>query len=223
MAHGRPDVVVFDVNETLSDMAPLAQRFADLGAPEHLAALWFTAVLRDGFALAAAQTSAPFVEIASSVLTQLLRAAGVDDVEAGVEHVLSGLAELDVHPDVPEGVRALRRAGLRLATLTNGSVGITRSLLSKAGLHQEFERLLSVEDAGVWKPAPASYAYAVQTLEVAPSAVLLVAVHPWDVDGAHRMGLQTAWIDREGADYPSHLTPPDTRAGGLVDLAAQYA
>ena len=223
MSHGRRDVVVFDVNETLSDLAPLTQRFADLGAPEHLAALWFTSVLRDGFALAAAQASAPFVKIASSVLTQLLTAAGVEDVEAGVEHVMSGFWELDVHPDVPEGVRALRRAGLRLVTLTNGTVTITDALLTKAGLRQEFERLLSVEDAGVWKPAPASYNYAAQALGVAPAAMVLVAVHPWDIDGAHRAGLQTAWIDRKGADYPSHLTAPGTRAGGLVELAAQYA
>lgn len=223
MTDSRPDVVIFDVNETLSDMAPLAQRFADVGAPERLAALWFASVLRDGFALAAAQASAPFVTIASSVLTQVLTAAGVDDVEAGVEHVMSGFFELEVHPDVPEGVRALRRAGLRLATLTNGSVAITEALLTKADLRQEFERLLSVEDAGVWKPAPASYAYAARTLDVPPTAMVLVAVHPWDVDGAHRAGLQTAWIDRKGADYPSHLTAPDTRAGGLVELAAQYA
>lgn len=34
MSTGTP-VVVFDVNETLSDMTPVARRFADLGAPEH--------------------------------------------------------------------------------------------------------------------------------------------------------------------------------------------
>ncbi len=223
MSHGRPDVVVFDVNETLSDMAPLATRFADVGAPEHLAATWFASVLRDGFALAAAQASAPFAAVASSVLTQVLTAAGVEDVEAGVEHVMSGFSKLDVHPDVPDGVRALRRAGLRLVTLTNGSVGITEALLARAGLRQEFEALLSVDDAGAWKPAPASYAYAARTVNVPPASMVLVAVHPWDLDGAHRAGLRTAWIDRDGADYPSHLTPPDIRAGGLVELAAQYA
>jgi 2-haloacid dehalogenase len=37
----KPSVIVFDVNETLSDMSPMAQRFADIGAPEHLAKLWF--------------------------------------------------------------------------------------------------------------------------------------------------------------------------------------
>ncbi len=48
----RPSVIVFDVNETLSDMAPLARRFADVGAPELLAQVWFASLLRDGFALA---------------------------------------------------------------------------------------------------------------------------------------------------------------------------
>lgn len=50
-------VVVFDVNETLSDLSPLSARFADLGVPESMARLWFTAVLRDGLALAATGTA----------------------------------------------------------------------------------------------------------------------------------------------------------------------
>jgi 2-haloacid dehalogenase len=37
----RPRVIVFDVNETLSDMAPMAGRFADVGAPDLLATVWF--------------------------------------------------------------------------------------------------------------------------------------------------------------------------------------
>lgn len=46
-------VVVFDVNETLSDMTPMGQRFADVGLPGHPAKLWFASLLRDGFALTA--------------------------------------------------------------------------------------------------------------------------------------------------------------------------
>ena len=33
-----PSVMIFDVNETLSDMAPLSKRFADVGAPAHVSA-----------------------------------------------------------------------------------------------------------------------------------------------------------------------------------------
>ena len=48
-----PAVLLFDVNETLSNMSPMASRFVDVGAPAHLAATWFASLLRDGFALTA--------------------------------------------------------------------------------------------------------------------------------------------------------------------------
>jgi len=35
----RPSVVVFDENETLSDLSPLADRFVDLGVPGSMARL----------------------------------------------------------------------------------------------------------------------------------------------------------------------------------------
>ena len=56
-------VVVFDVNETLSDMTPVTEAFTDLGAPGHLAQVWFAALLRDGFAAAAAGGLVPFAEL----------------------------------------------------------------------------------------------------------------------------------------------------------------
>ena len=50
---------------------------------------------------------------------------------------------------------------------------------------------------------------------------MLVAVHPWDIDGAARAGLATAWIDRTGAPYPEYFTAPDLAACSLVELADQ--
>ena len=214
----RPDVIVFDVNETLSDMAPLAQRFEQVGAPGLLARTWFASVLRDGFGLAAAGAAAPFAEIASDVLLAVLTDAGVEDTDAGVQHVMSGLSALDVHPDVPAGLAALREAGLRLVSLTNGSVQNSEALFDRAGVRQHFEHVLSVENAGVWKPARAAYDYAATACGTPTSALMLVAVHPWDIDGAARAGLQTAWIDRSGAPYPQHLQPPQHTVSGVDAL-----
>jgi 2-haloacid dehalogenase len=50
---------------------------------------------------------------------------------------------------------------------------------------------------------------------------MLVAVHPWDLDGAARAGLRTGWIDRAEAPYPGTFTAPEIRATDLVDLARQ--
>ncbi|MGY1682185.1 haloacid dehalogenase type II [Geodermatophilus sp. SYSU D01176] len=219
-----PSVIVFDVNETLSDMSPMAGRFADVGAPAHLATTWFATLLRDGFALTAAGASRPFAGLARDALRAVLHGVDLDrDTDAAVEHVMSGFAELAVHPDVPDGVRALHASGRRLVTLTNGSVQVPERLLGGAGIRDRFEALLSVEDAGAWKPARTAYEYAVRTCGTDPADMLMVAVHPWDIDGAARAGLTTAWINRTGAPYPESLTPPSLRATGLTDLAEQLS
>jgi 2-haloacid dehalogenase len=145
------------------------------------------------------------------------------DLDAVVDHVMNGFGELAVHHDVPDGIRALRASGRRLVTLTNGATRVSEKLLGDAGIRDQFEALLSVEDAGAWKPARAAYEYAARTCGTAEADMLLVAVHPWDIDGAARAGLATAWIDRVGTPYPASFTPPTFHATGLTDLAGQLA
>ena len=220
--HPRPSVIVFDVNETLSDMTPLARRFADVGAPELLARVWFASLLRDGFALAAAGGTDTFARLASGALQAVLAGAHLGQLaDDAVEHVLSGFADLSVHPDVPDGVRMLRRHGLRLVTLTNGSADVAGRLLTQAGIAGEFEQLLSVEDAGAWKPALAAYAHAARACSVSIGQMLLVAVHPWDIHGAHQAGMHTGWISRQPAPYPDYFSAPDLQAPDLGALAGQ--
>src|SRR5206468_654184 len=73
MTAGAPvEVVAFDVNETLSDMAPLTVEFTAAGLPADLRTAWFASTLRDGFALAAAGTEALFADIAADALRTLL-------------------------------------------------------------------------------------------------------------------------------------------------------
>jgi 2-haloacid dehalogenase len=207
-------VYVFDVNETLSDLAPMGVRFAEVGLPPAAAQLWFAALLRDGIGVAAAGGLVRFADAARGVLAPMV----TGDQDA-VEHVMAGFQELPVHPDVPDGVRALRAAGHRLATLSNGAAEVAAGLLGRAGLRDQFEALLSVEDAGVWKPARAAYRYAADRLGIRPVDATLVAVHPWDIDGAARAGLRTAWIDRTGTAYPAHLTPPERTVTTVAELA----
>ena len=132
-------------------------------------------------------------------------------LDAAVQHVMSGFTALPVHPDVPDGIRALPDLGLRLVTLTNGSTAVAEQLFAQAGVREALETLLSVDDAGAWKPDPAAYAYSARTHHVEDAQLLLVAVHPWDIDGASRAGLSTAWVSRAGADYPGRGTTPSTR------------
>lgn len=219
-----PSVIVFDVNETLSDMSPLAARFADVGAPEHAARLWFATLLRDGFALAAAGAMEPFAAIGDGALRVVLNGVPLDrDPDAAAAHIMGGFQGLGVHPDVLDGVPALHETGARLITLSNGSAQVAERLLSAAGVRDRFERLLSVEDAGAWKPARASYEYAARVCAVEPGDMLLVAAHPWDIDGAARAGMRTAWVNRGRAPYPGHFRRPDHTVDALTELRARLA
>src|SRR5947209_819914 len=103
-------------------MSPVTGCFTDIGAPGHLAQLWFATLLRDGFALTAAGTCPLFADLGAAALRTVLRGVELDRaLDTAVEHVMSGFMTLPVHPDVPGGIRALRSSGRRLVTLTNGS------------------------------------------------------------------------------------------------------
>lgn len=213
--------VVFDVNETLSDLTPLSARFTDLGVPDWVGPYWFASTLREGIALAAGGELRTFAEIGRETAAQLLHRYGAPDPDGGAQQVLEGFLSLPVHPDVHAGVAALRAAGLRLVTLSNGSASVAERLLGEHGLRDQFEAVLSVEDAGVWKPAPAAYEHALRVCRVEPSETVLVAVHPWDLHGAARVGMATAWLDRRGEPWPGHLTPPTFTVGALPELATR--
>lgn len=219
-----PGIVVFDVNGTLSDLSGLSRRLEQLGGRGELIGAMFTATLRDGFALTASGALADFADIAVPTLAAMLE--GSDGLtlgaQAAAEHVVAGMSELDLHPDIGPGMRQLAQAGVRILTLSNGAARVAESLLERAGLRDLVERCLSVSDAGHWKPDPRAYAYALERAGAKPHDVALVAVHPWDIDGARRAGLRTGWISRDARPYPPFFLPPDTTGRGLDELAAAW-
>lgn len=204
-----PSVVVFDVNETLSDLTAIASRFGDVGAPEILAKLWFAGTLRDGFAVASAGSQESFSVLAEHNLKLVLAGQALDrDLDLAVEHIMSGFMGLPVHNDVTPGIHALKEAGFRLVTLSNGSTEVADRLLTTAGVRDDFDHLLSVEEAGVWKPVKRSYEYAARMCGTKLADMVMVAAHPWDIDGAARAGMQTAFVNRTGMPYPPYASPP---------------
>ena len=218
---GHTSLIVFDVNETLSDMGPLAQRFADVGAEPQLAAAWFAGLLRDGFALTVTGAHPAFADLAQEslrvALSTVVPEGGLDDA---ARHVFKGIVELEVHPDVVPGIRALAARDLRMVTLSVGGTEVADSLLERAGIRDAFEATLSVAEAGRWKPDEAAYRHALDRCGVPAAEALLVAVHPWDLEGAHHAGLRTAWINRNGSRFPAYFAEPDVvveALEGLVD------
>jgi 2-haloacid dehalogenase len=175
--------------------------------------------LRDGFALTAAGAYADFRTIAADVLTAQLTAAGIEPTEDTVGRVLTGMTQLSLHPDVEPGLRRLHEAGLRIITLTNGSAAMSERMFTDGGIMPLLEHRLDVGTPQRWKPHPDAYRYAADVCGVPVDQMALVAVHPWDIDGARRAGMQGYYLDRRRTPYPKAFLGPDVVAADLVGLA----
>ena len=214
----RPLAVAFDVNETLTDLRPVAQVFTRLGfAPEALR-WWFAALLRDGMALAASDGTAGFADLAMAALDEVAAGAGIDPPADAGDEVMDAMRRVPLHPDVPPALDRLASAGVPAYALTNGAAAFARSLLEAGGVVDSLAEVLSVDAVGHWKPRPEPYRYAAEIAGVPVERLALVAVHPWDTHGAGSAGLVTGWVDRAGRAYPATFTPPTVQGRDLTQV-----
>ncbi|NUR39648.1 MAG: HAD-IA family hydrolase, partial [Streptomyces sp.] len=70
-----------------------------------------------------------------------------------------------------------------------------------------------------YKPDPAVYQLAVTVSGLPPERLLMVAAHAWDLRGAQRLGLRTAYVARPVGDPPAPEDRFDLYADDLTDLA----
>lgn len=206
----KPKAILFDLFETVFSLEAVRKALLAAGHPD-LLELWFARTLRDGFALAASAKHKPFPEIAGHALEGLI---GHPDPA-----LLASFKELDAHPDAAPAFEAVRRAGVRLGSLSNGSEAGARGLLERNGL--QVERVLSIDHAGRWKPHRDAYLTAVQQLGLAPSEVALIAVHSWDVHGARAAGLRTGWCSRLEKKFNQTFDRAEVEGATLPEVVAR--
>ncbi len=114
-----------------------------------------------------------------------------------------------VYDDVWPCLRALRRAGLGLAVVSNWDRRLVE-LLEATGLAGAFDTIVVSAEVGVEKPARGIFSRALDALQVEPGQVLHVG-DSWadDVEGARGAGLWAGWLCRD----PSLVTGSRSRAG----------
>lgn len=213
----RPDVVVFDVVETLASLDVVQAALVDAALPVELLLCWFTRILRDAMALSLAGNYAGFADVAASALHAETRGELTDPQ---VQTIVAAFRQLTPQPDAAAAVRAASEAGLRVFTLSNGAAATTQDFLERAGLSSYVERVLSIDEVRAWKPAREPYELAVHTAGVAAEKVALVAVHSWDIHGAHAAGLTTGWCPRLESRRTPIFAPADVTAPTLDSVVA---
>ncbi|HXT50639.1 MAG TPA: haloacid dehalogenase type II [Thermoanaerobaculia bacterium] len=213
----RPQALAFDVLDTLFDTAPLAQSLTAAGLPPGTHRLWLARTMQTGFALAASGSFRTFDDVARSALAGIVEDLGNGIAPEEVDRLAAGLRELPAHPDVEPALSRARAAGVPAVALATGNSEGTRELLGQAGVGALLEGIVSIDDVQQWKPRPEVYWHVVRLLGVEAPRVALVTAHAWDVHGAHRAGLATAWVDR-GESRIDAFDPPDVSGKNLEEV-----
>ena len=214
-----PRVQVFDVNETLLDLAAMDPHFQRIFGDPGVRVTWFGQMISSALVATVTGAYQPFGAHAMAALEMTAEQAGVELADDDKEAVAAQMRQLPAHPEVVAELRRLGDAGLRLASLTNSTEEVARAQLEHAGLIDTFELVLSADTAGRLKPAPEPYRMAAERLGVAVDQVRLIAAHAWDVAGAARAGCATAFVARPGKVLDPLVERPEIVGADLAEVA----
>jgi 2-haloacid dehalogenase len=209
--------VLFNLTGTLVDPSVLAQPLGDSAADEELV----LNALDDTIAMAMVDAltggSTPFNEMMEAAMRRRLRLAGTDEDRAA--SALELVSTMPAYLEAPGALESLRARGLKLGVLSQSSAESADAVLRFAGLRDRLELVLSAQDAGAYKPDPRPYRMALEQTGSSGSEVCFVSTHWWDVAGAKRAGLRTAWVARRERLLLDTVPAPDYTGRDLAEVA----
>ena len=140
-----------------------------------------------------------YLETCRRALVYSLRANGIEFDPERIRQFMDVWRDLRPYPDSLEGLHRLAPK-FRLVALSNGEPDYLRHLASDR-IKFDFDAIISVEEGGAFKPHPAVYRSAARILDCAPSEIMMVAAHSFDIMGARACGFRGAYVNRYSLPY----------------------
>lgn len=212
---------VFDAYGTLFDFASAARACRDdLGEnADKLTALWRDKQIAYTWLRAVQNLHADFWQVTGDGLDYALETLSIN--KPGLRDRLMNLyLELEPFPEVPGVLKRLKGSGMRTAILSNGTPAMLDAVVKAAKLDSVLDAVISVEEAGVFKPHASVYQLAVDRLGVPADAISFQSSNAWDAWAAKAFGMQVVWCNRYG-QRPERLPgTPDREIKSLAEFPA---
>jgi len=215
----KPKLLIFDVNETLLDLAPLRIAIKEKLKSDSAFDIWFQTLLHYSLVETLTDSYQDFSEIAKATLKMVSFKLKVDLSESKIAAVLGKIKELPPHKDIPEALSALKASRFKLVAFSNGNKAVLNQQLQYAEIDHLFDAIISIEEIREYKPKATSYQYVVDKMETRATDSMMIAAHGWDIAGAKRAGLKTAFVAREGKTIYPLGENPDISGSTLLDIA----
>ena len=158
----------------------------------------------------------PYREIGRRALDYTLERAGIEHTDDEVRGLVARIESLKPFPDVVAALKRLK-PHYQLTILSNGDPDMLEAAQPHLGI--EFDRVISVEAAGSFKPHVATYRTAAELLGAPPDAILFVANHAFDCVGAKAYGMRTCFVDRRKRPFGDWPYQPDLVVSDFAELA----
>jgi 2-haloacid dehalogenase len=212
---------VFDAYGTLLDFGSAAASCADvLGAQgDALTRLWRDKQLQYSWLRAAQGRHADFWQVTGDALDYSMETLGLSD-PALRERLMSLYLTLAPFPEARSVLARLKRAGMRTATLSNGAPKMLNTAIDAADLTPLLDAVISIEEAGVFKPHPSTYRLCVDRMGLPADSICYISANGWDAYAASAFGMRVVWCNRYG-QRPERLPGnPDCVVTSLDGLPA---
>jgi len=213
------EACVFDAYGTLFDVNSAAQDCAEsLGEKwQPLAELWRQKQLQYTWLRGLAGRHADFWQVTGEALDFALSTLHIEN-PALRARLIDLYLTLRAYPEVPETLKRLKTAGMKLAILSNGTRTMLDAAANNAGIADLFDAILSVEEVQVYKPHPSVYKLACNRLRVPARQICFVSSNGWDAYSAKAFGLHVLWCNRFRQQPERIPETPDAQIATLAEL-----
>jgi 2-haloacid dehalogenase len=162
----------------------------------------------------------PYRQIGHRAVAYVMDRCRIAHTQDEVRRLVAEIEKLKPFPDVVAALEKLRGAGYKLAILSNGDPDMLSAAAPHIGF--AFDRVISVEEAGYFKPHWKTYAKAEELIGLDRTSILFVANHAFDCIGAKAYGMRAAFIDRRKRPFGDTPHQPDLVVADLAELARAF-
>ena len=155
-------------------------------------------------------------EIGHRAVAHVMDRAGIPHTREEVRYLVGEIEKLKPFPEVPAALARLKTK-YRLVVLSNGDPDMLEAAKPYHGI--AFDRVISVAEAGSFKPHVATYTRAAELIGLPLDQILFVANHAFDCIGAKSAGMRTAFIDRRSRPFGETPHQPDILVPNMTALA----
>ncbi len=219
--------LTFDLFATVLDLdgsltPPLGRLFRDRGITLDPAAFW--AQWRARQRIEQYQDTilllghSGYLATAERALRYTLRLNRIDLDPAAEAEIMGFWQNLEPFAEVRPALQRLSEH-YAIVALSNGNAPFLQHLAANR-IGWEFDAIISVDEAGAFKPHPSVYRHAARKLGLEPHACLMVSSNSFDVLGARACGYRAAFVNRRDLPWEDSSLQPDLAVPSFAELAA---